>query len=357
MNFILDKVILFPYYLTLLCRNRMYDRGILKSYKPEIPTVCVGNITVGGTGKTPMVEYLVRVFKQEHRIAVVSRGYKRRTSDLRDVSPLDSFLTVGDEPLQIKKKFPDVRVLVDANRRRAITYLQALPAEERPTLIILDDAFQHRSIVPHFSIVLVNSHRPVFDDSLLPFGRLRDLPGQIRRADIVIVTKMERDPDKEDREEWRQKLGLSPDTPLMFSKVTYDEPLPVFPQKADGRYLYAKSAVLFSGIASDRGLRAEAGLKYKLNKVLKFADHHVFSAGDLRDIAACAAENPTSAVLTTEKDAQRVGGMQDVPAELEKRLFYLPIKSEIIPASMPAGSIVEEADGYGVAELKKVITI
>ncbi len=357
MNFILDKILLFPYYLTLLIRNRMYDRGILKSYKSDIPTICVGNITVGGTGKTPMVELLVKIFKEDYRVAVVSRGYRRQTNNLREVSVLDSYLMVGDEPLQIKKKFPDVRVLVDANRRRAITYLEALPQDERPTLIILDDAFQHRSVTPHFSIVLVNSHRPIFDDSLLPFGRLRDLPQQIRRADMVIVTKMEREPDAAEREEWRQKLELAPNTSLLFSKTAYAEPLPVFPPDVDGRYLYAKSAVLFSGIANDRNLRFEVSAKRRLVKAFKYPDHYSFGEGDIKAITACAAVNPTAVVFTTEKDAQRLCGMQCVPVELKRRLYYLPIESVVIPSAVPQGCIEEEEAGFGEMELKRLITI
>ncbi len=357
MNFILDKILLSPYYFTLKLRHYLYDKGKLKSYCPQIPTVCVGNITVGGTGKTPMVELLIRIFQQEHRIAVVSRGYKRKSTGLRDVSPLDSYLLVGDEPLQIKKKFPDVRVMVDANRRRAITYLQALPENERPTLIILDDAFQHRSITPAFSIVLVNSHRHIFKDSLLPFGRLRDLPEQIRRADMVVVTKMEQDPDKQERERWRQSLQLPQSTPLLFSKIAYKGMQPVFPHDVDTHYLYAKGAILFTGIANDTNIKLAVQAKWTLFKTLKYPDHHDFTEGDLREILSQAKAYTMSLILTTEKDAQRLSCMQNVPDELKKRLFYLPIESEIIPADLPHNAYEQEFAGYGEKELKNLITI
>ncbi len=357
MKFLLDKIVLFPYYLTLLIRNSLYDRGILKSFKPDIPTICIGNITVGGTGKTPMTELLIREYKDTHRIAVVSRGYKRKTHELRDVSVLDSYLLVGDEPLQIKKKFPDIRVMVDANRRRAITYLQALPETEHPDLIILDDAFQHRSITPHFSMVLVDSHRPIFEDSLLPFGRLRDLPNQICRADMVVVTKLEEVPDERQRLQWRKKLKLPQGTSLLCSKITYKEPLPVFKENADCHYIYAKSAILFSGIANDKNIKREVGRKYKLIRTLKYSDHHDFTAKDLREVAVLAKANPMAVVLTTEKDAQRLVSLKDIAPELKSRLFYLPIESEIIPTTMPQGSIEEEAAGYGIKELKSLITI
>ncbi len=357
MNFFLDKILLFPYFATLKLRHCLYNRNILKSYRPQIPTICVGNITVGGTGKTPMVELLVRIFKDEYRIAVVSRGYKRRTNDLRDVSPLDSYLTVGDEPLQIKKKFPDIKVLVDANRKRAITYLQALPEHERPTLIILDDAFQHRSIKPSFSIVLVNSHRPIHKDSLLPFGRLRDLPGQIGRADMVVVTKMEREPDMQQRELWRKNLRLSSGTPLLFSKTVYQDMKPVFPQEVDTHYLYAKGAVLFTGIANDTNMKMAVQARWTLFKTLKFPDHHDFTESDLREILSQAKAYPMSLILTTEKDAQRLSCMDIVPLELKKRMFHLPIESEIIPEKLPHNVLEQEIAGYGIKELKSLITI
>ncbi len=355
MNFILDKIVLFPYYITLKLRHLLYDRNILKSYVPQIPTICVGNITVGGTGKTPMVELLIRVFKQDYRIAVVSRGYKRRTNDLRDVSPLDSYLTVGDEPLQIKKKFPDVRVMVDANRKRAITYLQALPEHERPTLIILDDAFQHRNVRPSFSIVLVNSLRPIFKDSLLPFGRLRDLPGRIRRADMVIVTKMERDPEQYQRDQWRKDLKLSEGTPLLFSKTVYQDMQPVFPQEVDKHYQYAKAAVLFTGIANDTSIKLAVQARWTLCKTLKFPDHHDFTPADFKEILSQAKAYPMSLIMTTEKDAQRLVGMSTVPVELKKRMYYLPIESEIIPETLPHNVLEQEIPGYGINELRAEI--
>ena len=171
----IDRLLLFPYAIVLAVRNLFYDKGVLKS----------------GTGKTPAVEMLIRLYRDSRRIAVVSRGYGRKTKGFRTVSVEDNYRDVGDEPLQIKRKFPEVTVVVDASRRRAVDALAAMSPEVRPDLVILDDAFQHRKLRPDFSIVLVSAARPIFKDSLLPIGRLRDLPNQIRRADMVIVTKME----------------------------------------------------------------------------------------------------------------------------------------------------------------------
>ncbi len=231
----IDRIVLFPYTLVLALRNFFYDKGILKSYPSALPSICVGNITVGGTGKTPAVEMLIRLYRDSQRIAVVSRGYGRRTKGFRTVSVEDNYRDVGDEPLQIKRKFPDVTVVVDASRRRAVDALAAMSPDVRPDLVILDDAFQHRRLRPDFSIVLVSSTRPVFKDSLLPIGRLRDLPNQIRRADMVIVTKMEGEIPSSERLRWRESLELRKDIPLLFSGIKYLPPQPVIPEKGGGR--------------------------------------------------------------------------------------------------------------------------
>lgn len=353
----IDRILLFPYTITLALRNFMYDRGLLKSYTPSIPTVCVGNITVGGTGKTPMVELLVRMYKKDMRVAVVSRGYGRKTKGYREVSVSDHYKDVGDEPLQIKKKFPDIIVAVDASRTRAIETLAALPADRRPELVILDDAFQHRRVRPGFSILLVSSSRPVFRDSLLPIGRLRDLPSQIRRADMVIVTKMEDAVTETVRYRWREQLKLPGRIPLLFSRTAYLPPEPVFENESDHRYVYSTNAVVFSGIADDRSVRREVGWKYTVSDTVSFSDHHSYTLSDMSKVASCVRRHPTAVVLTTEKDAQRIVSLKGVPAELKARLFYLPIVSEIIPETGSGRYIEEELPGLGLKQLKEKIII
>ena len=163
------------YYCILKIRHWLYDKGILKSRSFDIPTVCVGNVTVGGTGKTPFTELLIRLFSQDMRVAVISRGYKRKSKGFHEVCVGDDYTLCGDEPLQMKKKFPNVRVVVDASRTEAMERLSALKEGERPQIVILDDAFQHRKVRPYCSIVLINSLRPVVKDFLLACGRMRDL--------------------------------------------------------------------------------------------------------------------------------------------------------------------------------------
>lgn len=353
----LDRILLFPYTLTLALRNLLYDRGVFKSYVPSVPSICVGNVTVGGTGKTPMVELLVRMYMGERRVAVVSRGYGRKTKGYREVNVEDTYRDVGDEPLQIKKKFPDVTVVVDADRARAIETLAALPEDRRPQLVILDDAFQHRRVRPGYSILLVSSTRPLHKDALLPIGRLRDLPSQVRRADMVIVTKMEDSVTETVRYRWRESMRLPGRIPLLFSRTAYLPPVPVFADGCDQRYVYAKNAIVFSGIADDRAVRREAGWKYTVNDVLRFPDHHRYTLSDMSRILSSMRRHPTAVVLTTEKDAQRLVSLNGMPPELKARLFYLPIVSEIIPETGSGRYIEEELPGLGLQQLKETIII
>lgn len=353
----IDRILLFPYYIILAIRNFLYDRGTLKSWPSPLPVICVGNVTVGGTGKTPMVEMLIRLYKDSRKIAVVSRGYGRRTKGFRTVSTDDNYMDVGDEPLQIKRKFPYVTVVVDASRRRALDALAAMSEDSRPDLVILDDAFQYRSLRPDFSILLVSSTRPIFKDSLLPVGRLRDLPSQIRRADMVVVTKMDGEVTDADRRRWRRDLKMRDGIPLHFSRIVYQPLQPVFPDRGDSRYIYSKSAIVFAGIADDRTVRKGAGWSYSVREIFSFSDHHRYTASDIRKVAAAVRRHPTAVIITTEKDAQRIRSMQGVPDEVSSRLFYIPIYSEIIPDVKPGRCLEHELPSIGYEELKTDIKI
>ncbi len=336
-----DKTLLFPYYFALKIRHFLYDKGVKKSYTFDIPIISVGNITVGGTGKTPHTELLVRMLKEKYKVAVISRGYKRETSGYREVTLQDSFKEVGDEPIQMKKKFPDIIVAVDSSRKRAIETLLELPQEKRPTVILLDDGFQHRKIKPTLSVLLIDYSRPIFDDHLIPIGNLRDLPSEIKRADLVIVTKAPDFMEYSEREEWRKRLKLPESKPLLFSKIAYDTPVNIF-EEGDNRYLYSKSAILFSGISNDRPIRNYLVGQYKLIEVLKFKDHHKYSSEDLGSISSLSDKHHTSVVFTTEKDAQRIFGHKALTQELKSKLFYLPIQAEIIPDTSQLPRVIEE---------------
>lgn len=307
----------------------------------QVPTVCVGNVTVGGTGKTPHTELILNLLQQSDRwgrdqLAMLSRGYKRSSKGYQTVQTDSSAAFAGDEPLQIKKKFPAVSVAVDKNRVRGCAKL----VEEGAGIIVLDDAFQYNRLHAGLNIVLVDHSRPVFSDSLLPFGRLRDLPGRIFEADIIIVSKCPRGMDSGEKAEFAEKLRLSDyrdsdctaRTPsgkwlkLLFSHIEYCPLEPVFPE-ADTRYGYSHNAVLFSGIANDAPLKAWLSDTYKIVTALSFPDHHRYCCADISQIAASAARFPTAAIVTTEKDAQRLLDCGEIPEDLRKRLFFQPIKA------------------------------
>ncbi|HNY05621.1 MAG TPA: tetraacyldisaccharide 4'-kinase [Candidatus Egerieousia sp.] len=378
-----SKTLLFPYWAVLAIRNYLYDSGIIKSVKCDVPVISVGNITVGGTGKTPHTEMLVRLLNgccmgdaagngtckgdvagnktcksdaadnetdkgsgdgnEICKVGVISRGYKRKTKGYRAVGPSDDFLLCGDEPLQIKRKFPDVDVAVCSNRVKAV---QKIVADCGVNLVILDDAFQYRKIIPSHSILLVNYYNSITGDNLLPVGTLRDLPSQITRADIVIVSKSpdfgdydgEDNPEmaaaavEQEEKKWRKELGLKPEQKLYFSTVSYLDAKPVFPQDADSRYLYSKFAVLFSGIADDTDIRRQLVGKYRIVDSLKFHDHKSYSNFDIKEITSMARRQPAAVIMTTEKDSVRLLSTTKISADIKKRLFYLPIEVKIIPS-------------------------
>lgn len=355
----IDKILLFPYWLTLKLRHFFYDSGLKKVSKADVPTICIGNITVGGTGKTPHTEMLLRTLLQDEEwggknIAVLSRGYKRKTKGFQQVTSDGSAIAYGDEPLQIKKKFPAVTVAVDSSRVEGcdfLVYPEKLETSKKgrkcidknlaaSDLIILDDAFQHRALKPTLSIVLVDYNRPVFNDHLLPFGKLRDLPERIAAADIVIVSKCPNEVNAWDKCTWAENLGIrnfdasscsgtrrnGKKQHLFFSTITYDTAEAIFPE-GNPRYIYTNRLILFSGIANDAPLLSYLSSNYKIVRHFRFPDHHKFSKGDMNTIASAAREFPTAVIMTTEKDCQRVRDCHKIKEELKQRMFYSPIKT------------------------------
>ena len=326
----ISNVFLFPYWLVLKIRNSLFDSGKLKSVTHNIPVISVGNITAGGTGKTPMTEHLVELLQGSCRLAVLSRGYRRRSKGFHIVEAEDSADIAGDEPLQIKRKFPEIIVAVDKDRNHGVAQLMSLPEERRPSLVLLDDGFQYRRLTPAFDIVLVDYNRPVFKDSLLPIGRLRDLPEQIRRAGAVVVTKSPRYMDEWERSRMRQQTRLRPEQMLFFATYKYGEAMPVFRWEADKRYIYSKEVFLFSGIADDRPILAHLSDRYEHILHERYSDHHRFNRWDIRRIRMFARRNPRALLLTTEKDAQRLLHCERLGEEVRRRLFYLPVSMEFL---------------------------
>jgi len=324
-----NKCLLFPLYYALKIRHFLFDKGILKSKKFDIPIISIGNISVGGTGKTPHTEFLIKEFMPKYKVAVLSRGYGRKTRGFRIVNINDKVSDVGDEPLQMKKKFENVIVAVCEKRVKGVEALLALPQEERPTIVLLDDAFQHRWITPTTNIVLVDSGRPLEEEYLFPVGKLRDLPEQIQRADIIIVTKCPEEISLEDKFKWEKKLRIGPKQKLLFSTIFYDEPNNIF-DEGDRRYIYSKFAILITAIANPIPLIYHLLNNYKILGRLQFRDHHNFTSSDVSKINRWAKKWPKAVIYTTEKDAQRLMTKNKLSENVKQRIFYIPIDVSII---------------------------
>lgn len=340
----IDRILLAPYYYSLKLRHHLYNNGIFKSQKADVPTICIGNVTVGGTGKTPHTEMLIRMLTQKagREVAVLSRGYRRKSKGFQLVSENGTADMFGDEPLQIKKKFPHITVAVDKSRVEGCRLLtDGSKQNKKPDVILLDDAFQHRALQPSLSIVLIDWSRPVYSDNLLPLGHLRDLPERVEAADVIIVTKCPQYLDGWERSKWADALkikkfdaedcsGINPKgkrVKLYFTSIGYDEATPVW-SEGNQRYVHSPRLVLFSGIANDAPLRAYLSRDYKIVKHLVFGDHCRFDNGDIHKIENAAKEFPTAVVMTTEKDSQRIVSKKlNISKSLKERMFYTPIKS------------------------------
>lgn len=336
---LLLKPLSYGYGLITFLRNKMFDYGVLEQRKFDIPVLVVGNIAVGGTGKTPHTEYLIDLLHTRYHIGVLSRGYNRRTKGFRLATEDSNASEIGDEPYQIYRKFSSkgVTVAVCEDRCHGIDRLREI--DPSINLIILDDAYQHRYVKPTASIVLTEYLRPVFNDSMLPAGHLRESIGSLHRADIVIVTKC---PEPMKQLEYRlfdKNLGLYPYQQLYFSKYTYGELTPLYPDLATakpdlGKMTADDTIVILAGIAHPKLFIKEIRKSKAKIKGLIFNDHHNFSKKDIAELIQKikTSSNPAKTiVVTTEKDAMRLLNFPGLPKSLKRRIYYLPIKVKFIP--------------------------
>lgn len=312
-------------------RNKLFDWGILPAEEFDIPVISVGNLAVGGTGKTPHIEYLIELLSPKYRVAVLSRGYKRKSRGFLVASPDSTAREIGDEPYQIKRKFPHIVVAVDANRRRGIKRLK----EELPDLdvILLDDAFQHRYVSPLTSIVLTDYNRALHLDKLLPAGRLRESRHELSRADIVIVTKCPADMKPIEYNIISRWLHLFPYQHLYFTTLDYGNLQAVFPEQSKSREIpldkLSKSAAVMTltGIANPLPMQQYLARHHAPQEQLQYPDHHNFTDSDLRTIADrfASLKGTGNYIVTTEKDAAR---LRTTPLDdaVKSALYYLPIR-------------------------------
>ncbi len=318
-------------------RNWLFDQKILKEQEYPIPLVGVGNLTVGGTGKTPHVEFIVRSLTPEYRVAVLSRGYKRKTKGFVLANSKSTPEIIGDEPLQIYQKFRhrNVEVAVCESRREGIERLMKLFPDL--DLIVLDDSFQHRWVKPKVQILLMDYSRPVHADKMLPLGRLRDNPIQVNRADMVIVTKCPETLQPVDMMVKRKDVDLFPYQKLFYSRYAYAPIEPVFPDDSPYSASLTRlgeddAVLLLTGIAHPRYfVRHFRQYPFKV-KVDHFSDHHDFTRKDIKEITDKfnALKGKRKIIVTTEKDAVRLLHNPYFPQSLKPFTFYLPISVSMV---------------------------
>lgn len=304
-------------------RRWLYARGVLKSFQPPIPVICVGNIAVGGTGKTPHATYLVDLLSQQWKVAMLSRGYGRRSKGyiLANTTPPEklSAALIGDEPLLLHHRFPKLPLAVDGDRKEGV--LNLLEYSPDTEVVVMDDAYQHLNFSPTIRLILTEYNRPYFKDYPMPAGRLREFPEAVSAADMVLVTKVDADNDKVNPSWWREKLGLKDSQPLFFTKYSYGRPEPVT-GSANMETLDTSEIILLTGIARPQPMYDYLTTRYNIIRHLNFPDHHNYTKFELDQIHHLLSQgNGTERVLiTTEKDWMRLQS-----SDLRKSVSLLPV--------------------------------
>ncbi len=317
------RYLLFPFAVLYGCitsvRNFLFDRGILKSFSFHVPIIAVGNLSTGGTGKTPQIEYLIRLLSDKYKVATLSRGYKRKSKGFILAHSNVTAEVLGDEPFQFYKKFSNIQVAVDADRKNGIE--QLLSQDVKPEVILLDDAFQHRKVKAGFYILLTAYDDLFCDDWMLPTGNLRESRSGAKRADLIIVTKCPNDLSTAEQKRISEKITSQ--IPVYFSYIEYDEKVHSEMSSLNVKDIKNDPKLLIAGIAKPKPFFDY--LKGTNVSTIIYSDHHNFSENDILEIQDKANENN---IITTEKDYVRL-----IDKLKSKKLFYLPIKSNFIKDS------------------------
>jgi tetraacyldisaccharide 4'-kinase len=319
------RKILFPfailYYLITSFRNFLFDKGILKSYSFELPIIAVGNLTVGGTGKTPQIEYLIRLLSNRYTIATLSRGYKRQSKGFVLANETSNAEILGDEPFQLYQKFPSIQVAVDADRKNGIEQLVAQDAP--PQIILLDDAYQHRRVKAGFYILLTAYDDLFVNDFMLPTGNLRESRSGAKRTDVIVVTKCPATLSANEKTQIKERINRYSKASVYFSHITYEDAVYSKITSIPVAEIQHSECVLLAGIAKPASF-----FNYLQNNnslCLTYPDHHHFSDSDIQEIKQ---KTGNKRIVTTEKDYVR---LKD--SILQDQLFYLPIQTSFIADS------------------------
>ncbi len=320
------RFLLFPfswiYGIIIRVRNWLYDTGGAKSFKFDFPVLLVGNLSAGGTGKTPHTEYLIRLLRNNYKIATLSRGYKRKFKGFGIATELSLVEDIGDEPKLYKQKYPEVEVAVSEDRVMGVH--QLLVDEPETQLVILDDGFQHRAITPSLSIVLTTYQKPFYHDYLLPAGRLREPRKGVLRADAVVITKCPEQLAEQEMRAMTEQVQHYAQRPVFFSYYRYAELKPLFTDQAMPVLNNGEAPLLVTGIAGNKQLLAHLRQTWPETKALAFNDHHFFSPADIQLIAAKTGSNKL--VITTEKDAMRLMEVRDAIEANRLHIVVQPIE-------------------------------
>jgi len=318
------RKLLYPFSLLYggitLVRNKFFDWQILPSQRYSLPIISVGNITVGGTGKTPLSEYIIRLLQDENKISLLSRGYKRQTKGAILANPNSNAATIGDEPFQIKQKFPGISIVVAEKR---VEGMELILKKTDTDVVLMDDAYQHRYVTPGLSILVIDYNRPLWNDCVFPAGNLRETKNGQKRANIVVVNKCPEDLTLQQKNTWLKKIKAQPDQHVFFTSISYGQAVAV--QKENTKSLTCgEKIVALAGIAQPKGFFSYLNKHYKVHDELVYPDHHHFSTKDITDITQ---KVNTEALVTTEKDAVR---FEKLPQEIIAKAWYIPIRLKVL---------------------------
>ena len=326
------RILLFPvamiYWFILLIRNKLYDKKLISSATFGLPLICVGNLSVGGTGKSPMVEFLVRNLKDEFKVATLSRGYKRKTTGYALANERSDALEIGDEPMQFRLKFPDVPVAVGEERLDAIS--QLLHDKPETSCIILDDAFQHRSIIAGMNILLTDHSNLFTRDFYLPTGDLRDLKSSYKRAEVIVVTKCDPFLTEKEKNKIIEEISPLPRQHIFFAANRYLEPYHIIRHDETISLLRGTEILLVTGIANPQPLKDLLMDHAETYYMLHYPDHHIFTIDDWKDIKKRfdKMESKQKIILTTEKDAVRLAKFGDQLKQVP--LYVIPLEHHFL---------------------------
>lgn len=323
------------YALVTLIRNKLFDRGKLPSTAYSIPVISVGNITVGGTGKTPLTEHLIRLLQPHYQMALLSRGYGRKSKGVIEADHLATYDSIGDEPMQMKQKFPNLRVVVAEKRTLGMEVL--LAQSPPPQIVVMDDAYQHRYVKPGLSILVTDYHRPMWKDFCFPAGNLREPISGAERSQIIVVSKCPTNLSEEEAKNIKEKLNIASHQKIYFSTIEYGVPkqLKKFNSTQSFKDALAKNNVpltVVAGIGNPKPFFKMAQQFDVPTKDIQFKDHHHFTASDLNKIEKCASnsEGLSGLILTTEKDAVRLKASEYLSKELAQLIWYIPIQPKFL---------------------------